>query len=85
VEAKTTVADRLDALDKERFEDMIASPPFALFVRRIAAELARAQNDCERKDETVSIYRAQGAAAAFRVALALPELIVKEIRANVSR
>jgi hypothetical protein len=78
--APAVVTNRLDALDTERFEAMLASPPFALLKARIAAELERARADCETHDERVVIARAQGQVKAFRTVLALPEIMLKEMK-----
>ncbi len=75
--------ERLDALDLERFEDMIASPPFALFQARVTAELERARTDCETVIGDVQVCRAQGRCAALRTVLALPAIVAKEIRAKL--
>ena len=79
MDPKTLPATRLDSLDAERFRDMVASPPFALFRARIEAELERARGDCEVAAEPRAVTLAQGRSAALRTALALPALILKEI------
>jgi hypothetical protein len=79
VQAKAIpVADPLDALDRERFEDMLKSPPFAILAARIAAELERYRGECEKRDG-VELHRSQGAAAALRVVLGLPLAMLKEM------
>jgi hypothetical protein len=71
--------NRLDSLDTERFETMIGSPAFALLRARMVAELERARNDCETQCELVQT-RAQGQAKAFRTALDLPAIMLREMK-----
>jgi hypothetical protein len=71
-------ADPLDALDRERFEDMLKSPPFAILAARIAAELERYRGECEKRDG-VELHRSQGAAAALRMVRDLPFQILKQM------
>jgi hypothetical protein len=73
--------NRTDALDTERFEAMVASPPFALLRARIAAELERARADCETQCELV-LTRAQGQAKALRTVLDLPASMLREMKAK---
>jgi len=79
METKAAPIDRLDALDAERFRDMLASPPFVLLKERVTKEWERAREACAQETELRDIYRAQGRVAALRVALDLPNLILKEI------
>jgi hypothetical protein len=72
VQPPVTTSRRLDAIDAERFEEMLASESFALLRARIAAELERARTDCESQPELRDIHRAQGAAKALRMTLDLP-------------
>lgn len=72
-------SQRLDHLDAERFRDMLASPPFAIFRKRIELLLDRSRGDCEKHDDPRDIHRAQGSTAAIRSVLALPEQILREI------
>jgi hypothetical protein len=60
---------------------MLASPPFALYRARIAAELERARTDCETQSD-VALTRAQGAAKALRTALELPAIMLAEMKKN---
>lgn len=76
------VPDRYDSLDAERFREMITSPPFLAFTRRVVSELDRARNDCAGKTELPQIFRAQGSAAALLVVLALPETMAREMDAG---
>lgn len=77
MEAKT-IPDRLDAIDAERFRDMVASPSFALLAARINEELERRRLSCERA-EGADLFRAQGAVSGLRSVLAFPTMILKEI------
>jgi hypothetical protein len=79
VQSKTIpVADPLDALDRERFQDMLNSPPFLLLRNRILEELQRYCQECEARDG-VELHRSQGAARALRVVLGLPATMIKEM------
>ncbi len=77
--------DRFDALDQERFEDMLQSPPFQIFLGRVRATLEVASGDCERLDDESDLRRAQGRAAALRTVLRLPEQIVEEMKEQRKR
>jgi hypothetical protein len=79
VESKAVpVPDRLDALDRERFKEMVDSAAFALYSARLMHELDRYRIECEVRDGT-ELHRSQGAAAALRVVLGLPGTILKEM------
>lgn len=78
-------APRFDALDRELFETMIVSPSFVVYRRRLIAELERARIDCETREEACAIHRAQGSVRGLRIALGLPEEILKEMRAKASK
>lgn len=71
-----------DALDVERFEDMIASAPFAAFKERVENELTRSRLTCETSLDLAAIQRAQGSAHALRVVLELPEGMLKAMKAK---
>ena len=68
-----------DGVDAKFIRDMVASSSFQLVLARVNAELVRAVGTCERSVEGIEIYRAQGAAAALRMVLAIPNLILKDI------
>jgi hypothetical protein len=57
---------------------MAVSPPFALYTARLMHELDRYRGECEVRDGT-ELHRSQGAAAALRVVLGLPDTILKEM------
>ncbi len=73
----TSRPDRLDALDVEAFEKMLASRAFLTLKTRIADELLRAQTGCETAEDKRVLWRAQGAVKALRTVLGLPEQILK--------
>jgi hypothetical protein len=77
---KIIETDRFDGIDRERFAEMLASAPFQIVVKRLAAELARASDECERAGDTTELFRAQGKAAALRMALKLPQAILEEMK-----
>lgn len=74
--AKTPKPDKIDA---ERMRAMLASEPYRLISTRIKAELDRALATCECSADPVALHRAQGAIAALRTVVAIPDLILKEI------
>lgn len=69
---------RLDGLDREAFQAMMASEPFAIIQARITAELHRAEEACVRSDADLDLRRAQGAVTALRAVLELPMRIFQE-------
>jgi hypothetical protein len=79
MDTRTVPTQRLDGLEAERFREMLASPPFALLTARLKAQLEREREACERSDDRTKLLRAQGAAAALRVALGLPGQLLTEI------
>lgn len=79
MQTNLTPVRRFDALDRERFRDMVLSPPFREFRERVKAELARAQAITDRADEGLKIRRAQGAIEALRMVLSLPDRILAEM------
>jgi hypothetical protein len=85
METKLTPTNRLDLLDAEAFGNMLESASFRLFLARVQRQLARELTVTERADELMPIHRAQGAAAALRSVLALPEQIRGEIKAGVKK
>ena len=79
MQPKTVPDERLDAIDAERFRDMMASPSFALVRSRIDAELGRAREACTQATKRIQIHRAQGSAAALRAVLGMPAQILDEM------
>jgi hypothetical protein len=63
---------------------MLTSPPFAVMRERIAAELERARDGCERRDG-IELHRSQGAVAALRVVLDLPLRILADMKRDMER
>lgn len=61
---------------------MLASPAFALLKARIAAELERARTECETECGRDSVYFSQGQAKALRTVLALPDMMLTEMKAR---
>ena len=82
MEAKLSPVNRTDQLDVEAFKDMLESAPFRHFMARVAQELQRALSVTERAEEVLAIRRAQGAAAAIRTVLGLPEQLLGELKAK---
>jgi hypothetical protein len=78
-------SERLDQIDREQFEAMLASAPFELLAARIAAELERARADCESQLDVIAVHRAQGAVKALRTALDLPKILLKEMSTKIGR
>jgi hypothetical protein len=85
MQAKLTPTTRLDDLDARRFKEMIDSAPFQLLWDRVAIERVRAGITCERGEGLVELRRAQGAAKALRTVLGLPEVLLSEMKAKVSK
>lgn len=81
MEAKVTRGARADQIDVEQFQEMADSPSFSLLRSRIRELLERKRAECEDKDDERGIHRAQGAVAALRAILTLPEQMVREMRA----
>jgi hypothetical protein len=81
----TKPSARLDQIDREQFEAMLASDSFELLRSRISAELIRALTDCESQADPMMLHRAQGAAKALRVVLELPGMLLKEMGAKGGR
>ncbi len=65
---------------RERFREMVQSEPFRLVMERVEAELRRAVDLCARADEERELRRAQGAAAALRMVLGIPERLLAEMK-----
>jgi hypothetical protein len=81
----TKPSARLDQIDREHFEEMLASASFDLLRSRISVELVRALADCESQADPMAVHRAQGAAKALRVVLELPGMLLKEMSAKTGR
>ena len=74
------VTQRFDQLDRERFRDMIESPPFQILQRRIESELNRLREITEAHARSIKEIRiAQGGVAALRVVLDLPRRVLDEM------
>lgn len=80
MDAKTTTPSRLDHLDAEEWERIIACPLFALYEARIQAELERQRGACERGDTELEVRRAQGAVGSLRAILSVPRQMLVEMR-----
>lgn len=70
----------MDKMDAERWQEIVESDLFQVFVRRIRAELERAQDVCLRGDDELDLRRAQGAVKMAQTVLGLPELLAAEMR-----
>ncbi len=73
---------RLDALDIEKFEQLIAGELFKIIWDRVTAELKRVQETCEKGDSELEIRRAQGAVKFGRMVVNMPEMLLAEMRAG---
>ncbi|HXR40679.1 MAG TPA: hypothetical protein VN776_16365 [Terracidiphilus sp.] len=62
--------------EEQRFKEMVASEPFQRLQKQIAAEEIRAVTTCSTSDSEREIWRAQGAAHAWRTARNLPKQIL---------
>ncbi len=74
----------MDGLEIARFAAMLQSEAFLILRARIEAELDRARNDCENQCELV-LMRAQGQAKALRTVLALPGMMLAEMKASQTK
>ena len=81
MEPRLTPATRLDYLDVESFRAMLESAPFEMFLKRLRREYERARQTCATENDPVALRRAQGAAQAWQVALALPEQLLADLKA----
>lgn len=82
MEAKITQTERMDGFDAEQMREMLESSSFRLLRARIAGELERKRDICERSELADDVQRAQGAVAVLRTVLALPENILREIESK---
>jgi hypothetical protein len=73
-------ANRFDAIDAERFAEMLESESFRLVLERLEAEYVRASHECETATDLPQIYRAQGRVAALVTALRIPDQIRQEMQ-----
>lgn len=80
MEALLTPSRRADAIDAEQFGQMIESEYFRRFIARVKAERDRAVEACLTTGDDLPLRRAQGAQAALRSVLELPELMLAEMR-----
>lgn len=71
---------RADALDREAFEDMLRSKVFGLLRERLQQALKQVVTRCEAEESELHLRRAQGEAKALRMALALPDQILQEMK-----
>ena len=71
--------DRGDAIDREKFREMLESPAFARLRTRIVQETSRALTECATSDSRREIHRAQGAAAMGNTILRMPDIILEEM------
>lgn len=75
------VTERFDQLDRERFRDMVESPPFRSFQARIERELNRLREATEAHSRSIKEIRiAQGGVAALRCVLGLPKQMIEEMK-----
>jgi hypothetical protein len=77
---KIVKSERLDGIDREKFEEMLASPSFGLYYKRLVAELIRTQTVCETVTDAPEVYRAQGRISALRMATNLPQKLLEEMQ-----
>jgi hypothetical protein len=76
----TPAPPRTDGFDLKEMRDLVGSRAWGRIRQRLDAELERQRGLCERAEGT-ELHRAQGGAAALRMALATPALLLKEIEA----
>lgn len=69
---------KLDNFDAKEMRELAGSRAWGRIKLRLESELERHRATCERSEGN-ELHRAQGAAAAVRVALGLPEQLLAEI------
>jgi hypothetical protein len=71
---------RLDDLDAEQFERMLASKSWQIYSERLALEWDRVATRCTTEKDELELRRAQGAAGALQSAMAMPRTILEDLR-----
>lgn len=74
-----TPDERPDAIDREKFREMLESKPFAAFLRRVKNELDRQIHDCRTADEIGAVRYAQGCSWVAEWVLNLPLQMLAEM------
>jgi hypothetical protein len=74
------VDDRLDELDLEQFERMLASKSWHIYEQRLVLELERLSKRCVIEKDEIELRRAQGAATAVQAVMTYPRTILDELR-----
>lgn len=75
---------RLDELDAEQFERMLASKPWAIYQARLALMWDQAATRCQKENNDVELRRAQGAAVALEAVFGVPKTILHELKGQGS-
>jgi hypothetical protein len=71
---------RLDELDAEQFERMLASKSWQIYTERLALEWDRLSSRCITEKDDIELRRAQGGALAFQSLMRCPQTLLDELR-----
>jgi hypothetical protein len=75
---------RLDELDSEQFQRMLASKSWQIYSERLAVMWDQLSVRCFTEKDDIELRRAQGAAAALQSVMACPRTILDELRRNAA-
>lgn len=76
---------RLDGLDAEQFERMLASNSWQLYTARLHAMMEQLVQRCVVEKDVINLRLAQGGAETLRSVLAVPQTIRDEIKRAASK
>jgi hypothetical protein len=71
---------RLDDLDAHEFERMLASKSWRIYTERIHLDRLRLVEACVWEQDEILLRRAQGGAEALRSSLAVPQILLSEMK-----
>lgn len=80
MDAKVRRSARLDHIDAEQFETMLASKAWQQYADRLAELLKRSIEDCTSGDGMVAVRRSQGAVTALRAVSKMPAQILEAMK-----
>ena len=70
----------LDPIDESDIDELLEHPAWRHVKRRIESVLENERHNCERAADPLTVYRAQGAVAALRAALNIPEILRGDVK-----
>jgi hypothetical protein len=68
-----------DPVDQSDMSELMDSPAWKLVAARLKVMLERHRDGCERSETEMELRRAQGAVAALRAALLVPQILWDEL------